>query len=154
MIRIAALIGCVVAGALLSGCDVRSSQGSSSAGGGPAAGMPAVGGAFTMAEVHQRAVGVKLKAELMMVRNASEMYEVEYGEYPDFASSGWSELTQGGYLHRVPVNPLSPKSVATRIIVTCQPGLTGADVDPSQAGWVFNTAGGWSGRMYAAGLSD
>ncbi|MHC4764302.1 MAG: type II secretion system protein [Planctomycetota bacterium] len=154
MIRVAAFIGFVLVGALLLGCDVQVSQGSGGTKPNPAAGVPAVGPAFAIAEAQQRAVSVKLKAELMMARNASEMYEVEYGEYPDFASNGWSELTQGGFLPRVPVNPHSPKSVATKIIVTCQPGVTGADVDPSQAGWVFNTTGGWGGRMYAAGLSD
>jgi hypothetical protein len=154
MNRVTAVMGCLLAGALLSGCDVQVSRGSGGANGGQPAGVRGVGPAFAMADVQQRAVSVKLKAELLMTRHACEMYEAENGQYPDFASSGWSELTRYGYLPRVPMNPLSPKSVATRVLVTDQPGVTGVDIDPSQAGWVFNTDCGWGGKMYAAGLSD
>ncbi|MHC4826130.1 MAG: type II secretion system protein [Planctomycetota bacterium] len=147
-------MGCMLVGALLVGCDVQISQGSGGGNGRQPAGVRGGGPAFALAEVHQRAVSVKLKAELHMVRSTCEMYEADYGQYPDLASNGWSELTGDGYLPRVPTNPLSPKSVATKIIVTDQPGLTGADFDPGDAGWVFNTSSGWSGRMYAAGLSD
>ncbi|MHC4383315.1 MAG: hypothetical protein ACYTEY_11805 [Planctomycetota bacterium] len=154
MNRVAVVTGCLLAGALLSGCDVQISQGSRGANGGQPSGVRGGGPAFAMADVRQRAVGVQLKSQLLMARNACEIYEVENGQYPDFASDGWSELTRYGYLPRVPTNPLSPKSVATKIIVTNQAGVTGADVDPSQAGWVFNTSSGWNGKMYAAGLSD
>ena len=67
-----------------------------------------------------------------------------------FATRGWSELTGGGYLEREPRNPLSPEAVAARIIVVSTPGATGSSVDPSTAGWVFNTSAQWGGRMYAA----
>jgi hypothetical protein len=154
MIRVAAFTACVLVGALLSGCDVQVSQGSGGATGGQPAGVRGVEPAFGMAEVRQRAVSVKAKAELHMVRSTCEMYEADYGQYPDLASNGWSELTRDGFLRGVPTNPLSPRSVATKIVVTDQPGVTGADVDPGQAGWVFNTSEGWSGRIYAAGLSD
>jgi hypothetical protein len=109
---------------------------------------------MTFTEAKQRAVGLQLKAELKTARTACQIYEAENGRYPDFAADGWSELLRNGYLHKVPTNPHSPKSVATSIIVTSQTGVTGADVDPSRAGWVFNTTSGWSGQMYAAGFSD
>ena len=154
MIRVAAVMGCMLVGALLSGCDVQISQGSSGANGRQPAGARGGGPAFAFADVQKRAVGVQLKSQLIMARQACQIYEAENGQYPDFASNDWSELTRDGYLPRVPTNPLSPKSVATRILVTDQAGVTGADIDPSQAGWVFNTTSGWAGEMYAAGLSD
>jgi hypothetical protein len=140
----------MLVGALLSGCDVQISQGSSGANGSQRGGGPA----FAFADVQKRAVGVQLKSQLIMARNACQMYEADYGQYPNLETNGWSELTRDGYLPKVPTNPLSPKSVATRILVTDQPGVTGADIDPSQAGWLFNTTSGWAGQMYAAGLSD
>ncbi len=150
MIRVAPSIGCMLVGAQLLGCDVQTSRGAGGTKTGQAVGTPRL----TVFEAKKRAVGVQLKAELRTARTACTMYEAENGRYPDFVSHGWSELTRYGYLPRVPTNPLSPKSVATKIVVTDQPGVTGADVDPSRAGWVFNTSRGWGGTMYAAGLSD
>jgi hypothetical protein len=155
MIRIAALIGLVLAGAQLTGCDVQTSQGSGGAKAERTAPRAPLGGtALAITEAQQRAVSVKLKAELRMVRNTCEMYQAENGRYPDFASGGWSELTRYGYLRQEPRNPLSPKSVATKILVTDRPGVTGAHIDPSQTGWVFNTSSGWGGMMYGAGVGD
>jgi len=143
MIRVTAVMGCMLVGALLSGCDVQISQGSSGANGRQPAGVRGGGPAFAFADVQKRAVGVQLKSQLIMARQACQIYEAENGQYPDFASNDWSELTRDGYL-----------PVATRILVTDQAGVTGADIDPRQAGWVFNTTSGWAGEMYAAGLSD
>ena len=61
---------------------------------------------------------------------------------------------QDGYLDQEPRNPLSPASVVAPIVVTNRSGFTGADMDPSTAGWVFNTTSGWGGMIYAARLGD
>ena len=104
-------------------------------------------------EQHRRqATVLQAKAELQTLRSMCELYQVEYGAYPDFATRGWSQLTGDGYLRQEPTNPLSPKRVASRIIVISTPGATGGSVDPSTAGWVFNTSGQWGGTMHAAGV--
>jgi hypothetical protein len=159
MVRIAALIVCVLVCAQLLACDVQPSQGSSGTtakqpGRGVPTGMPAGNRYEQAAALRKQAVGYQLKAELQMVRNACEMYLAENGEYPDFASRGWCDLLEDGYLHKKPANPHSPPSTASSILVTRKAGVTGTAVDPARAGWVFNASSGWGGAMYAAGLAD
>ena len=52
--------------------------------------MPAVGADHRIAEVQQRAVSVKLKSELRMIRTTCELYEADNGQYPDFASGRYT----------------------------------------------------------------
>lgn len=77
------------------------------------------------------------------VRSQIELYAVQNGRYPwsagDGAEGQWDVLIQGNYLHGAPRNPLSPPSAATRIIELTEPGDTGRDIDPSTAGWVWNS---------------
>ena len=87
MIRVAAVMGCMVVGGLLSGCDVQVSQGSSGANGRQPAGLRGGGPAFAFADVQKRAVGVQLKSQLIMARNACQIYEAENGQYPERLSA-------------------------------------------------------------------
>ncbi len=77
------------------------------------------------------------------VRSQIELYAVQNGRYPwsagDGAEGQWDVLIQGNYLQRAPRNPLSPPSAATRIIELTEPRDTGSNIDPSTAGWVWNS---------------
>ncbi len=77
------------------------------------------------------------------VRSQVELYSMQNGRYPwsagDGAQGQWDVLIQGGYLQGAPRNPLSPPSAATRIIELTEPGDTGMNVDPSTAGWAWNS---------------
>jgi hypothetical protein len=48
-------------------------------------------------------------------------------------------------------NPLSPEAVAKQIVVIEQPGADGTTVDPSRAGWVWNSA---DEILHAAGYDE
>ena len=137
-IRIAALIGMALVASLLAACDVQVTKAAGKTGH-RSPNVP------TFERARKQARQTQLLSRVQTVRSMCEMYSVEYGRYPDFENQGWSELTQGGFLQAPPVNPLSPKSTATRIRVAS--GLTGSDVDPREAGWVFS-----DGVLYAAGL--
>ncbi len=77
------------------------------------------------------------------VRSQIELYSVQNARYPwsagDGAEDQWDVLIQGGYLQGAPRNPLSPPSAATRIIELTEPGDTGRNIDPSTAGWAWNS---------------
>ena len=80
---------------------------------------------------------------LNMIRAQVELYRVQHDDqYPDFAANGWDDLIDDDYLVEPPENPLSPDEpddVRTKVIV--RPGVTGKDVDPEEAGWVWNGDG-------------
>ncbi len=147
MIRLSALIAAAAVACLLTACDVQTS---SAATGNKTQTSKTRAGADTiskMARARDRAVKTKALSEVRIVRSMCEFYFVEYGRYPSFETLGWTTLLNDGYLDHEPRNPLSPSSVASRIKVVDDPMISGADVDPSEAGWVFNGT-----RMYAAGL--
>lgn len=102
----------------------------------------------------RRATEAEMRAKLKTVRTACELYWVENLEHPGFAERGWDDLLVGGYLREAPSNPLSPQDVGTQILVVDTPTTTGADVDPTTAGWVWNTGSNWGARMFAAGLRE
>ena len=64
---------------------------------------------------------------------------------------GWYRLVESGYLKGVPKNPLSPDDVATKLILTDDPRISGSDVDPNETGWLYNTSHQF---VYAAGLDS
>ena len=97
----------------------------------------------------------RLLLRLDMVRAACEFYRVKNGNrYPDFDRESWTPLIQSGYLREPPRNPLSPGAAASKIVVVRESGITGAHVDPAQAGWVWVDRGRHGGIMFAAGFSD
>jgi len=83
------------------------------------------------------------------VREALAGYENFFRrDIPDFAGSVWSELVEHEFLTAPPRNPSSPPAVATRVVEVSDRGLTGAGVQPTAAGWVWNAA---DRTMYLAG---
>ena len=55
----------------------------------------------------------------------------------EVAEKQWSVL---GPLDKVPVNPLSPPGVASRIVEVTKAGDRGVGVDTTMAGWVWNSS--------------
>lgn len=96
-----------------------------------------------------------LRSQLMMLRAACELYVAQENDrYPDFSTFGWQQLIDGYYLVDKPLNPLSPEPVAGKLIVVSEPGLRGSDLDPKEAGWVWNESEDFGGMLFAAGIDE
>lgn len=103
----------------------------------------------------QQQVIDQVRGELMMLRAACELYRAQEGDrYPDFESMGWQQLVDGSYIIETPRNVLSPDEAASKVLVVDKPGLTGADVDPAAAGWVWNRSSRFDGMLFATGCED
>ena len=146
----------MLAGIALPGCGSVESRAQSRAE--AASGSPATGAAApanrpvdpriaALAEAHIEELMAKyylLGSELQTVRAQLELFSLRgrpWSPGPD-AQQPWEELIDLGFLQAEPVNPLSPRKVATRIHVIDEPGATGEAVSPKTAGWVWNSADG------------
>ena len=90
------------------------------------------------------AAGPNIDSIVQTVRSQIELYRVQHDdELPwapgKVAQKQWAPLVDENYLQGAPRNPLSPPSAATRIIELTEPGDTGRNVDPSTAGWAWNS---------------
>ncbi|MHC4303633.1 MAG: hypothetical protein ACYTGM_07810 [Planctomycetota bacterium] len=90
------------------------------------------------------------------VRSQIELYYCqERNQYPwdpgRVAKIQWDELLGRGYLHTVPRNEHSAADVATKIVELTEPGATGYELDPREAGWAWNSA---DHIFYAVGLPE
>ncbi len=100
-----------------------------------------------LAEAHIEELMAKyylLGSRLQNVRAQLELFSLRgrsWSPGPD-SKQPWEELIGRGFLEAEPVNPLSPRKVATRIHVINEPGATGEAVSPKTAGWVWNSADG------------
>ncbi|MCP3905032.1 MAG: hypothetical protein GY715_15520 [Planctomycetes bacterium] len=84
---------------------------------------------------------------LHSVRLCIKKHKVTRGSAPDFLTDEWASLC----FQRVPENPLSPPGIGSRVLEVTDTRLTGVDVDPSDAGWVWNRT---DEEMFAAGLDE
>ena len=97
----------------------------------------------------------RLLRQLDLVRAACEFYRAKNrNRYPDFGQEGWTPLIESRLLRETPRNPLSPTAVASKILVIRRTGITGANIDPAKAGWVWLDRGHMGGVMFAAGVRD
>ena len=92
----------------------------------------------------------------MRVRGSCELYQaINEGRHPwpdgQVGSLQWAPLLGPEYLPQAPRNMLSPEPVASRLVEVMVPGADGTSVDPSSAGWVWNSA---DKQRYAAGGAD
>ncbi|MCA9296784.1 MAG: hypothetical protein KC983_09705 [Phycisphaerales bacterium] len=94
---------------------------------------------------------LKARLELMQARAQIELYRLaNSGESPSFQSVPW-EIVTHGFLRSTPTNPLSPDTMARRVLVVETEGLDGSAVDPRRAGWVWNST---DRKLYLAGLTE
>ena len=63
---------------------------------------------FTNAADEANNAGVR--TQLQTLRSQIELYRAENGEDPDLASTGWSDMINGGYLPGPPKNPITGSS--------------------------------------------
>lgn len=93
----------------------------------------------------------RLAAELRRVRSAIVQYSQSSKSLPwqpgQVQTDQWSPLGFGN----LPVNPLSPEKARTRVVEISRKGATGAQADPNEAGWVWNSA---DGKLFAAGSDE
>ncbi|MHC4428384.1 MAG: hypothetical protein ACYS0D_07245 [Planctomycetota bacterium] len=95
----------------------------------------------------------RLLTQLDTVRAACEFYRTRNrNRYPDFGVDGWTPLIEGNFLRETPRNPLSPPAVQSKILVVQRTDITGANVDPKKAGWVWVDRGQMGGVMFATGV--
>ena len=89
----------------------------------------------------------QLKGLLRNLRSAIHTYRHwNDGRSPDVIGSwDWTRLTGP------PANPLSPPDVASLIIEVTATGARWDAVDPSRAGWIWNSA---DGILWASGFDD
>ncbi len=96
-------------------------------------------------------VNDRLAAELRRIRAAVSQYSESSKSLPwrpgQATTDQWNPL---GFA-TAPLNPLSPEKARGRLIEITRKGATGAEADPNEAGWVWNSA---DGRMFAAGSDE
>ena len=94
-------------------------------------------------DASQDAAASSVQSQLQTIRGQVELYNVQQGEYPDFATNGWDDLVDNNYLQGEPRN--AARDNATGIVTgALAPGVAsgGAATD----GWYWNTG---SSIMYA-----
>ncbi len=96
---------------------------------------------------------VSLTVQQQTVRQQIWLYHSEHARFPwstgEVARTQWRVLIEDGYLRAELWNPLSPPSVATRIVEVTGGGDQGLSITPATAGWVWNST---DHEFYAAGL--
>ena len=96
-------------------------------------------------------VNDRLAAELRRVRAAVTQYSQSSSSLPwkpgQVPTDQWNPF---GF-SKLPVNPLSPDRNRTKIVEITRKGATGAEADPNEAGWVWNSA---DGKLFAAGSDE
>ncbi|MHC4427194.1 MAG: hypothetical protein ACYS0D_01130 [Planctomycetota bacterium] len=90
---------------------------------------------------------MRLRNTLRPIRSTIHTYRYWNDEPPNIAGS-WEWLSS---FSSAPVNPLSPPDVASRVAVVTTPGAGWDAVDPTEAGWIWNSA---DLAFYAAGFDD
>ena len=55
----------------------------------------------------QDAQGGNLKAQLDTLNNQIELFHARTNAYPDFATNGWQQMIDGGYIKAEPKNPVN-----------------------------------------------
>ncbi len=98
--------------------------------------------------------GPHLMAELRTLRGQIALYTLY--ETPlwipgEVASQQWAPLLNAGYIFDTPDNPISPREVAELIVEVTDRGADGESVNPSVAGWVWNTT---DRMLFAAGYRE
>ncbi len=78
----------------------------------------------------------QVRSQLQTVRGQIELFNVQTGSYPDFATNVWGDLTDNRYLQQEPRNSRRGNAVGI-VSGTAAPGeaSTGAATD----GWYWNT---------------
>ncbi len=100
--------------------------------------------------------GPNIDSIVQTVRSQIELYRVQHDdELPwapgEVAQKQWAPLVEENYLQGAPRNPLSPPDAATRIIELTERGDRGRTIDPSTAGWVWNST---DHNFYSIGKED
>ena len=95
--------------------------------------------------------GPHLMSELRTLRGQIALYTLY--ETPlwipgEVAWQQWEPLLNAGYIFDTPDNPLSPREVAELIVEVSVRGAAGESVNPSVAGWVWNST---DRMLFAAG---
>ncbi len=90
------------------------------------------------------------------IRSQIELYRVQHDDKlpwapGEVAQKQWAPLVDENYLQGAPRNPLSPPGAATRIIELTERGDRGRNIDPSTAGWVWNST---DHNFYSIGKED
>ncbi len=100
---------------------------------------------------------IALQSMLQTINAQVELYGEQVGRLPwapgEVADAQWSALVERSYLQAAPRNRLSSeyRGTWTRIVEVAEPGTTGAEIDPLDAGWVWNSA---DNRVYVTGLPE
>lgn len=76
----------------------------------------------------QDAQAGNIKAQLDTLNNQIELFRARTNAYPDFATNGWDELVNGGYLKTEPKNPYNGETS----VVVAAAGAAGS-------GWHWNS---------------
>jgi hypothetical protein len=63
----------------------------------------------------------------------------------------WEVLIEKELIQAPPHNPDAPSAVASRVVVVTTPGQGGDAADPTEAGWVWNSA---DEELYLAGVTN
>jgi hypothetical protein len=100
-------------------------------------------------------VRLNLDCQQQTINSQVEAYTVWHGTAPwspgEVARTQWRPLIDNGYLQSEPINNLSPREVATRIVELTEAGDRGLDLDPARAGWAWNST---DRVCYAVGLEQ
>lgn len=76
-----------------------------------------------------------VKSQLQTIRSQIELFRVKTGgALPDFANTGWTDLTAGDYLQQAPKNPFNTSDT----IATAAPGAGTTD------GWYWDGTDMWA----------
>ena len=100
---------------------------------------------------------ISLQSMLHTINAQVELYGELEGRLPwapgEVGDTQWSALVERSYFQAAPRNRLSSehRGTWTRIVEVAEPGATGAQIDPLDAGWVWNSA---DNRMYATGFPE
>ncbi len=88
-------------------------------------------------DASQDAQASSVQSQLQTVRGQIELYNVQIGSYPDFATNGWDDLVTGGYLQGDPRNAARSNAVDVHSGAVAAPGASGG---AAADGWYWNTA--------------
>jgi prepilin-type N-terminal cleavage/methylation domain-containing protein len=76
-----------------------------------------------------------LQANLRSLQNQIELYHSRSNQYPDFASSGWTQMVGGQFIKAAPVNPAYNGGGG----LTSVGVVTGATYGSADYAWVWNS---------------
>lgn len=95
-----------------------------------------------------------VETQLQTIRSQVELYRVKNnGNYPDFATNGWSDMVGPDYMRAAPINPRNGGTgiVAGTNGTQAAPAATSGQTPDQITGWYFDAA---TGNIEAAGFNE